>query len=103
MFNYPNTAVASSGEVNRIESIVERAVAGVFANFDALWPVIDRPLSADEASRYLGVHKVSLLKAVRQGRGPKHIGQRKWMRFRKPDLDSWLVARAGKRVSGSVR
>jgi excisionase family DNA binding protein len=58
--------------------------------FEALLPV-QSWLTAEDAATRVRISKDFLLRAVRKGRGPAHVGQRRLMRFRAADVDAWAA------------
>jgi excisionase family DNA binding protein len=48
-------------------------------------------LPAREAAERARLSKSHLLRLVRQGRGPAHVGAGRLMSFRGSDVDSWVI------------
>ena len=49
-------------------------------------------LTTNEAAEYLRLHFTTLYKWRREGVGPKYYGTDKRIRYRKQDLDDWMMS-----------
>jgi excisionase family DNA binding protein len=59
----------------------------------------DRVMTVREVAQYLNIHSMTLYKLVREGRIPAFKVGGQW-RFRKKDLDSWVVSKTEKNRRG---
>lgn len=59
-------------------------------------------LSPRQAAAILGVHTETLKKWVRDGKLPAFVTPGGWHRFRRSDLDAFLVARTGEPEAASA-
>jgi len=64
-----------------------------------VWKIMNVYLKPAEAAEYLRSSVSTLSKARRSGKGPTFVRLGRSIRYRVPDLDSWMASSAGTAIS----